>query len=87
LHSIISAAISQFLILNSQFINIPIAIRTPISSILREVSPNMLFNFFTAVYFHHPFPGKGNEGSDKVVEEKRRRNDLHGGNTDREEKQ
>ena len=30
---------------DSQLTNIPIAIRTPINSILREVSPNMLFNF------------------------------------------
>ena len=36
---------------DSQFINIPIAIRIPISSILREVSPNMLFNFLPLYIF------------------------------------
>ena len=36
---------------DSQLTNIPIAIRTPINSILREVSPNMLFNFLPLYIF------------------------------------
>lgn len=42
---------SQFSILNFQFNNIPIDKRIPISSILREVSPNMLFNFLPLYIF------------------------------------